>query len=649
MKCSLKNKRRKAQFGIQEAATLAAAGINAAATIAGAATSAKAAKESARQQVDAMNNQTNKQIESLKEQNDNNNQLQMQNQEFIAEQNDENRQIQKDMQLTLQMLAAQQDQNDRLEASKIKVKNGGCKRNKKEIGGLGYTSATSFLRGSNLPFKVENYGGVQLEEITPEGYELYELIGNDHNHYHKTKNDKKESGVTVKFADGETIEGEGNQNTNNGEKMLVTPNNAYFISKHTLKGYNPSKAVDNGEDPLIAFAKQEIIKDRYNISDNGKKKNKNNKSSYDDYFFNKINKRKCGGKKAYNGTILESFPDYSFDKQIKDNMLFNPNMKNGLNNISINSSNNQNTANTNYTYRDIPTDFVAPSISAVGNLAGNIISTSANRRAANMLSNAYLRNGELMANAYNSLKTVDLNGINDSLRNSYKSVNVMPVLQAPVSFADTNITNIDRSLQRRLANDAKYSASSANANSRMGISETQAQDDKNKVYSADQQQMQQIRQANAKNISDAAKTNAMLATEANKNYTAAYLDLLKYNNNIENQKILGSSSSISDANMSSSDVLAQMKQANGTSWGRTLATTSQGFANTMNNLVESNRVKNYILAGATPQQKVELVDNRNDAKQLYNTYLNVYNSADDKNVKDEYSKYLNILRSRFNF
>ena len=190
--------RPKAIFGSQEAAILAAAGINVAGTLAASAISASATKKAAQDQAKATINAAQKQSQAIKDQSLKAKEYQQEAQEFTKEQNAENRELQKDIQLQLQMLTGQQNVNDRLEASKIKVKAGG-KTNK-----LGYPQ--SLLRGGNMPFQVTDGGGVIPVGITPEGFELYEIIGNDHEHYHKTRGGKYKSGVGIKFADGNVVE-----------------------------------------------------------------------------------------------------------------------------------------------------------------------------------------------------------------------------------------------------------------------------------------------------------------------------------------------------------------------------------------------------------------------------------------------------------
>ena len=127
--------RRKALFGSEEAAILAAAGINVAGTMAASAIGASATKKAAQDQAKATIQSAQRQAQAIKDQSVRSKEFQQESQEFINEQNAENRELQKDIQLQLQMLTGQQNVNDRLEASKIQVKNGGSTKRKLRLAG----------------------------------------------------------------------------------------------------------------------------------------------------------------------------------------------------------------------------------------------------------------------------------------------------------------------------------------------------------------------------------------------------------------------------------------------------------------------------------------------------------------------------------
>ena len=262
----LRKARPKALFG-EAAATLTAAGIQAAATAAAAAVQAKASRDAARTQATNIKSAAEKQAEAIKAQSDSDKENTEKSLDLMREQHDEELAMQKDIQLDIQRAMGQQNEDARLSQSKIQVRNGGLAKGK---GNRRLSMPHSFLQGGNMPFIVTDGGNAIPLGTTPEGYNLYEVRGNDHEHYHKAQGGKNKTGVGFHFADGSIVEGEGNQNSNQGEYLLTTPTNAAFISKHSIDGFNPVKAVNAGMNPMQAFLLQEQIKRANGISDDGK-------------------------------------------------------------------------------------------------------------------------------------------------------------------------------------------------------------------------------------------------------------------------------------------------------------------------------------------------------------------------------------------
>ena len=247
----LRNKRPKALFG-----EVAAAGIQAAATLAAANIQARQMASSAKEQAKAQIQGAHMQAKSIEQTNQNNNNLQQESQQFIASENEANRQLQRDWQMNMQLAQGMLTSEDRRAESRIQVKKGGKVRRSNK----GLRDASFPLRAGNLPFQVTDGGGVIPIGTTPEGYDLYEIIGNDHEHYHKTKGGKRKSGVGIKFGNGQIVEGEGNQNSSQGEYLLTTPDAGFFISKHSVNGFNPAEAVNAGMSPIAAYQLQEANK-----------------------------------------------------------------------------------------------------------------------------------------------------------------------------------------------------------------------------------------------------------------------------------------------------------------------------------------------------------------------------------------------------
>ena len=561
------NSRPKALFGSEEAAILGAAGINVAGQMAAAAINSKAARDAARQQAQATVNAATKQANALKEQTNKSKDLQERSIEFTKEQNAENRELQKDIQLNLQMLTGQQNMNDRLEASKIQVRNGGRMSMKSTNG-----QPATFLRGSysptNMPFVVTDGGGVVPVGVTPEGFDMYEIKGNDHEHYHKTKSGKHKTGVGLKFANGKVIEGEGNQNGNQGEYVLVTPTDAMFISRHSIKGFNPAKAVNNGMNPLEAFVIQEQIKDANGISDSGK-----------------TNKRMVGGL-TYDTSYFTQVPDLSRDGMAPiatgvaygsiNNMYDDTKAKNGTSVRKRLACGGRHKAvkgsSTNY---GAWADWAGAGINALGNLGGAWIMSNANNEAASRISAANTQAAGILANTYRQMHGIDLSNIR---REDYAAAHSMPAIRAAIVNTNAQTAAEDRSLQRRLTNSKRYSMSGAAAQDRMSMAETQYNDRINSIESDADKIRESIKQENARRISEAANNNANRDAQSNSAYANAYLNALQYNNNIENQKIAGIGQANADAITQNGIAYAQAQQTNGNIFGSSIANTGPAFA-----------------------------------------------------------------------
>ena len=722
--------RKKAPFGSQEAAILAAAGINVAGTLAASAISASATKKAAQDQANATINAAQKQAQAVKDQTARSKEYQQEAQEFVKEQNAENRELQKDIQMQLQMLTGQQNVNDRLEASKIKVKAGGSTRRRLRDAGV----QQSLLRGGNMPFVVTDGGGVLPLGLTPEGFELYEIRGNDHEHYHKTRGGKYKSGVGIKFADGNVVEGEGNQKKNGGELMLVTPDNAYFISKHNINGFNPADSVKYGVHPLQAYAIQEQEKAIAGINDDGTRKAKcgtkkrfliGGTPNLYDYAGqlsptigtdtvgdtavgvayatqNPDEKRslKCGGKcrkRAYWGTDAQGRRIWISGTSGSTSQSSGPGNggrtsyygntpggsasssttprgsnggpgtggRTGVNTYGGGGGNTGGSSKgssgsgtrsagsggfwSDFSWNNGGADLAGAGLNALGNVGGAWITASANRAASQTLADAYNKGANIMADAYRSLKTIDMNSIR---KEDYAAAHMMPALQAPVSFAASQIAGVDRKLQRRLANAGRYSASGAAAQQRMADADVEAQDEKNRIYSADQQQMQQIRQANAERVTEAARMNAYLDTQANQQYSGDYLKLLQYNNDIENEKILGAAGATSEGAINGAGAIAQGQTSAAQAWSTALANSGLTFSNTLSSMAKRKADLENTMLGATTDAKIDYISRNGNTQQVQDELAAVNAALKNGNLSDEdkakYEYYKTKLERRLN-
>lgn len=600
----LKNggRRHKAPFGSEEAAILSSAGINVAGTLAAANIGAKATKDAAKQQATATINAATKQANSIKEQSNRARELQQESQEFTKEQNAENRELQKDIQMNLQMLTGQQNVNDRLEAAKIQVRNGGNMRRK-----LAQQNPNILLRGSysqtNMPFAVTDGGGVIPLGSTPEGFDLYELYGNDHEHYHKTKGGKNKTGVGIEFANGGIIEGEGNQNTKQGEYVLVTPNDAMFISKHSIKGFNPVIAVNNGMHPLEAFATQEQIKAANNISDSGKTSRRS--------------LRYIGGGTSNSSDFMylpQQIPTLNMDAMApiatgvaygKINGMYDENNKNTKakygSSVNKKLDNSKRPKAKNGFKAASWTDWAGAGINTLGNLGGAWLTSLANNKAASTLSAANTKAAGILADAYRQMQGIDLNSIR---KEDYAASHAMAQLRAPIVDTSAQRTTQERTLQRRLENARRYSISGAAAQDRMTLAETDYNDNINKIESEADRIREQIKQHNIDSINETARLNAQLDTQANNQYASAYLNALQYNNNIENQKIAGIGQANADAISQNGIAKAQAQQTNGNIFGSAIANSGQAFATAFDTIRKDRQDFSNVYMGLGDADKI---------------------------------------------
>lgn len=607
----LRSTRPKAVFGADGA-------VMAAATLAGAAINAVATANAAKQQSQAMTQSAQTQAAALKKQNENANKNQEQMIEFTREQNDLNRDLQKDIQMNLQLLTGQQNTNELREAAKIQVKRGGSMRRKLR------NAPTTFLRGrnGNLPFTVTDGGNVIPIGTTPEGYDLYEIIGNDHEHYHKAQGGKSKTGVGIKFANSAVIEGEGNQNSNQGELMLVTPNDAKFISKHTLRGFNPAQAVMAGGDPMLVFNQQEAIKDIYGISDDGKSDTSTPVRRIRPYggittlnvspdlsldFLAPVatgivagtrqdniakygrSLKKCGGRrKAPNGSNLWNtwkgiYNDYFNTKPVTLNgqqtYVITPTQTNlsspSYSTPTTSPSNNNWYGRLNNTQKG---NLWGAGFQAIGNLGGALINNIGNNIASRYLTRGYNDAADTLVNAYNNLKTIDMSAID---RNNYRAAHAMAALQAPIVQTGAERSAAERSLQRNLARINRGTLSSATAQNRNARAEIDYNDRIAQIESNAEKLRQGIIQGNMERLTQTSATNAQLDTQANQAYGQAYLNLLQYNNDIENERITGAAQARADALTQNASTIAGTKQANAASWAGALTSGLGGIGNTL--------------------------------------------------------------------
>ena len=615
LKCGGKP-RRKALLGadgaIMAAATLAAAGITAGATAAAAKSQAKAMVENAKTQA-----------QSIKDQTTNSNNLQKEQLAFTRSQNQENRQQQQDIQTTLQLMAGQENMNDKMERNKMQVRLGGKPKHR--------TISAPFYGGAQ--FQVTDGGGVIPLSITPDGYGLYELYGNDHEHYHKTSSGKNKTGVGIKFNDGSVVEGEGNQNTNQGELLYITPNDAMFISKHSIDGFNPTEAVKQGVHPVQAFNIQEILKARKGLNDDGSKAKCGKRRSL---------KRMLGGPTQY----LEQV-----------NMTQNPN--NGTGSVAggviygINNSTTSPVEDINYNIAKCGKrihlkcggkrihlkcggrrkaawgDYAGATYNAAGNLFGAVGATWGNMWAANKLGKAYQEAGNILSKGYSDLKGIDMSELK---MEDYAVPHTLAVVR------DANNISYDPQRERIRRNSAserreinRGTLSSAARQQRLAATNDRMFQRISEIDSAENNAREPIRQGNAERITQTAQGNANRDAQARSDFGAQRMSLLQYNNDIENTKITGAAQARADALTQSSTLRATALQNSTNAIGSALTASGNAFGRAYEMKVENQNQLDAIMSGLDPKTvSSRILDMSPKEAQAY---YNRYSKSTDPNLR----------------
>lgn len=603
----LRNIRPKALFGIGETGALIAL---TAAEVAGHAGQAAAQYFAAKSQGENMLKQSQMQVDALKEQNENNNQLQRDMMQFTKEQNDETRRIMMENNMNNQLLAGNLATQDRREASKTVLKNGGRKRRK-------LRNAYSSLQGGNIPFRVTDGGTTIPIGQTPEGYDVYQVLGDSHKQYHKAQGGKYKSGVGIKYPDGETIEVEG------GEKQIVTPNDALVLSNQTFiepstgLPFNPSEAVDYGMDPIQAHATQEFIKDYYGLSDDG-----SNKTPV------KRRLRSGGGciipirRRAKNGTRKE-----------------------------IASINNRKKASLG-TWLNSGSWTVAPTIGAVGNILGAGLYSLGLGLGSSYLGRRVGQAGDLLANAYGQLKGVNMSDVfGDNARASFNTGFYMPAVRSSYVNVNPQIEKASRDNRLQLRGINSNTLSSAARLQRSGMSNAALDETRSKYFANKANREEQIKQANLDAINEAGKTNAGLSIEYLEDFSAQRADLAKFNANVANERILGAAEARAGAMQSRGQIGAQAMQGIGNALGSAFSQSALGFANAYNSKLVRDNDLAKVMIGAGPEGMANYYTRFGSDKEAEDYMLNLAeqarNTTDPDRRAELFYRINNIINMRF--
>lgn len=601
--------RPKAFLGIGEtAAELAIAGAIMASSVANSVATAKAADRQAKSVLEQGKIQT----KALEEQTKNNNELVDKQIDITKDQNQQNRQQQQDINMTLQAALGVENTNDRREATKQVVKFGG-KAKRKSI-----KSQPSY--GGGRPFKVTDGGEAIPVVIDSDNYGLYELYGNDHEHYHKTQGGKYKSGVGVKFEDGTVVEGEGNQNSNLGELLYVTPNDKYFISKHNIAGFNPAKAVYSGMNPKEAFDIQETLKVVHGYRDDGRKvKHRSMKALLGGTLpiFNMNNIPQADVNGAAGATVANVNQQVPMEQDIRSLAKCGKvvrSKKAAGGGVKSNWFKDQWNNNRGAVYNTI------------GNIGGTVLTSIGNNIASNKLAKAYSEAGDMLANAYAQRTGIDLSNIKEEDFAAESSM-------AAIRNADTNINPMLERINRDAASESRNinrnTISSAARLNRLASTNDRRQQRVTEQYANKHNIDEQIKQGNAERITQVAQANADRKAQARRNYTDTYLKALMYNNDIRNENIMGAAQARADASLQGSTIKSNALQSNLGAFGSALINTGSAFASSWD--AERNNKFNLLttMAGADRSSQIAMMAAMSDdpamqkyARSMYDTLRN---------------------------
>lgn len=576
LKCG--GRRKKAFMGIGESI---AAGIQVAGMLAAAGLQVKATKDAAKQQEKAILDTGKQNADTIKQQTETMNKVENEKMAMTRTMNQEQQDIQKELLANTQLQAGQQNLDSRIQNTRMQVKAGGSP-NRFNL------KSPFFYGGARMPFKVTDGGGVLPIDIDTNGYGLYEIIGNDHEHYHKAPGGKNKTGVGIKFTNGGIVEGEGNQNTDKGEFFWVDPNDALFISKHDIGGFNPREAVVNGMHPKQAFAYQQLNKSILGINDDGTKA--------------KCGKRKSIRHKAWGGTTFPiSYENFPLAGSIS-NVAANVNIPSSISSpdkykfdySKILGDNNYggNTGGSN-----VMNNYGGAIMNTAGNLIGAGLSWIGNRYAANKVAAAQEKARQYAIDAIDQMHGIDLSQID---ANDYDAESTLAVVRS----ADTNI-NPQLERNRRLASAEKRDIDRNTLSSAASLTRKAEVDDRrfqrsNELEAYKHNEDEKIYQQNAQTLTQVAQANADRKLQARQNYLNDKFKYLAYNADVDNNKLQLKAQINSDARNSIANILGGSIQAGLQGFGNAITNSASGFASTFNGINNNNANLDLILASQDP-------------------------------------------------
>lgn len=551
----LRNSRPKAVLG-----ALIPAGLNLAGSIINGIGAARQAKNEA----DAIEEQSRMQADMIKSINENNNRLQ----EKLIASNKEQNQRMVNAYLNSAMQQGALNVDSRYRASRIQVAKGGR---------LG-ANHSSLLRGLNNNVEVEGGELIITPNIPPQATDGGQIIpigqtedgniisiavGPSHKQKHTSINGKKEGGVGMNV---------------NDETMI--------LSRHTHNGFNPVEAVVQGMAPEDAFQIQENnkIMDRVNYK-------------------TPVGRRRLRyagrPKAAYGDRVnIPRMPSLDIIDIYGYNNNLHPQVTNNM--PTINPPNVKSIVRRDSDYHNPfwNSPLGATTITGAGNLLGWGATAIGNAIGAQHQKQGVNRAADAMVNAYNQLRGVDLNQLNGVYNHGIAALQDSSTINAGAERAA-----IERSLQRNLRGINRGRLSSAAAQNLSATAETNAQDLINQAEAEAAKRRQVVASENQQAINDMTKTNLSIDAERAKSIN----DLLKYNSEVANQRVLGIGQSNADRYNQLGQIRSQRSLANWSGLGNVFTNTAQTYQNQVNAYNKNRFGTLAALAGATQEETADRV------------------------------------------
>lgn len=593
----LRNKRPKALFG-----EVAAAGIQAAATLAAAGIQARQMASSAKEQANAQIQGAQMQAKSIEQTNQNNNTLQQQSQQFIASENEANRQLQRDWQMNMQLAQGMLTSEDRRAESRIQVKKGGkVRRSNKGLRDASFPLQGRLL-GARFTDGTDKHYGVFLG-YTPEGYPKFRAEGDKHSEYHEDGN-KLSSGIGFKIPGQDEIEVE------DKEVVVKRPTDYIIFSNVSRNGLKPSKLIESGmpTDEVLAFQEAtnqsrntSPVRNRYAAKAGAyvapllatgypvQNLNFDMVGPNTAYLIQRPALKRGGRVKAAGGFQIGRLSPTTLGANWlwKENGYFpGINVNGNLNNpygvvpqssaYELNGGKSHSNKSSYNRLRGISGNLWGAGLTTLGNLGGAWLTSWGANRASKYLSKAYTDSADILAGAYDKLQGVDMSSLK---REDFAGSHYMPVVQSVYQNVNPQLENTNREFRRLMRATNAGTLSTAARLSRQAGANSAAAEQRSAIYADQANRETQAKLQNTQMINEAAAKNAEMDIQASRDFTNHYVDLLKYNADIANERITGRAQAVADGMLGAAGARGTAAQATGQAWGAAIQGAGQAFGN----------------------------------------------------------------------